>query len=70
MDTFDINLKAIEKAKAKIEHLKNLDICLQVKICPMCAGNLRVEISPNWTCEYYCKAKNCPFTWGIQKKGE
>lgn len=70
MDTLDISLKAIEKAKEKIEHLKNLNICLQAKVCPRCAGDLRVEITSDRNREYYCKAKNCSFTWGIQKKGE
>jgi hypothetical protein len=67
MDTLDISLKAIEKAKEKIEHLKNLNICLQAKVCPICAGDLCVKTSSHGGCEYYCEAKNCSFTWGIQK---
>lgn len=58
---FAVSTEAIKKAKIYKKRRVELDICLQSKVCPICAGDLVTEIEGNRNTEYSCT--KCDFVY-------
>ena len=60
MINFDISIKAVEKAKEQLKKEEQLQLCLQAKVCPICARKLTKDIDVTGDSIYECT--NCTFT--------
>lgn len=59
-ESVDIASKRIEKA---VRLKEALQLCLNGRVCPICAEDLEVTIDDNRNSTYHCTSKLCRFTW-------
>ena len=57
---FDINRRAVRKAKKRLKKEEQLKICLRAEICPICIGKLQVRKA---SMQIIYRCINCGFTF-------
>jgi hypothetical protein len=70
MDDYEVNVKSLQKVFKKEKFYHNFKKCLDHRVCPECACDLKEELlvdtNPNGlvkTRKYQCPNIKCQFSW-------